>query len=293
MTGMYVHATSSFICEPIDDLNGLKEDLKKYTDYFFRRINKFILLSLRGVHQCIHKRNLDTSIAVYLTTENGNLGDTETVLHQLYMENSFPKPFNFINTMSNTASFYVAQSLKSLGRSITVSSKNISFERGLELAKVDFELKHIKEALVGGVDEATTSRHEHTKKYGESNHSVKLVEGSSWLYLKAEKEGALGEILSIMTFNSRDDALHHVKSLIASGPMVISFGILMTPPEKNIWRKECAPAEEFDYLSSYGYYDTAASFAVCKFFEVYAGKLFVHINKNIQGQYVAVACKSY
>jgi hypothetical protein len=290
---MYVHATSSFICEPIDDLGGLKEELKKYTDYFFRRINKFILLSLRGVHQCVHKLNIDNSTAVYLATENGNLGDTETVLQQLYMENSFPKPFNFINTMSNTASFYVAQSLKSLGRSITVSSKNISFERGLELAKVDFELKHIKEALVGGVDEATTSRHEHIKKYGESSNGVKLVEGSSWLYLKAEKEGALGEVLSIMTFNSRDDALHQVKSLIASGPMVISFGILMTPPEKDIWRKECPHAEEFDYIGNHGYYDTAASFAVCKFFEVYAGKLYVHVNKNIQGQYVAVACKRY
>jgi hypothetical protein len=290
---MYVHATSSFICEPIDDLNGLKNDLKKYTDYFFRRVNKFIILSLRGVHQCVYNRNIDTSVAVYLTTENGNLGDTETVLHQLHEQHSFPKPFNFINTMSNTASFYVAQSLKSLGRSITVSSKNASFERGLELAKVDFELKHIKEALVGGVDEATTSRHAHIQKYDESDHGVKLVEGSSWLYLKAEKEGARGEILCIPTFNSREEALHHVKSLIASGPMVISFGILMSPPEKEIWRKECAAAEEFDYLGAYGYYDTAASFAVCKFFEDYAGKLFVHINKNIQGQYVTVACKRY
>jgi hypothetical protein len=290
---MYVHAVTSFICDPIDDLTALKEDLKKYTDYFFRRVNKFILLSLRGVHQCINNRSIDKSIAVYLATENGNLGDTETVLHQLFMENSFPKPYNFINTMSNTASFYVAQSLKSLGRSITVSSKNVSFERGLELAKVDFELKHIKEALVGGVDEATTSRHEHIKKYGESNHSVKLVEGSSWLYLKAEKEGALGEILSIMTSNSKEDALHQVKSLIASGPMVISYGILMTPPEKNIWRKEFPRAEEFDYLNDHGYNDTAASFAVCKFFEDYAGKMLVHINKNVQGQYVSVACRRY
>jgi hypothetical protein len=290
---MYVHATSSFICEPIDDLNGLKEDLKKYTDYFFRRINKFILLSLRGVHQCVYNRTINTATAVYLATENGNLGDTETVLYQLYRENSFPKPFNFINTMSNTASFYVAQSLKTLGRSITVSSKNVSFERGLELAEVDFELGHIREALVGGVDEASTSRHEHIKKYDASNHGVKLVEGSSWLYLTAEKEGALGEILSVITNSSIDGAIQKVKGMNLSKPIVLSFGILMTPPEKDVWMKECAPDEEFEYLALYGYYDTAASFAVSRFFEDCTGKILVHVNKNTQGQHVVVVCERY
>ena len=199
---MYIHAYSPFICDPLDDIDGLKADLKNYTDFFFRRVNKFIMLSLMGVHRCIHGKVIDKNIAVYLATENGNLGDTENVLRQMYDENSFPKPFNFINTMSNTASFYVAQSLKSLGRSITVSSKNVSFERALELAAVDLERGHVSEALVGGVDEAVISRDHFAAKYDPSYNAVKLVEGSSWLYLTAEKSGSLGEITGIRTFNA-------------------------------------------------------------------------------------------
>jgi hypothetical protein len=286
---MYVHATSSFICEPIDDLNGLKVDLKKYTDYIFRRVNKFIILSLRGVHQCVYNRNIDTKVAVYLTTENGNLGDTENVLHQMYKENSFPKPFNFINTMSNTASFYVAQSLKSLGRSITVSSKNVSFERGLELAKVDFALSNIREALVGGVDEAVISREYFMKKYDPCYHDVKLVEGSSWLYLTADAAGALGKIDGIQTFNDRDKAIDWTKNA-AGSRFTIAFGILITPQEKETWKKACSPEAEFDYIGTNGFYDTAVSLAVSTFIESGAGKKLVHVNRNTQGQHVIIVC---
>ena len=289
---MYVHSVSPFICDPVDDLDAMKADLKNYTDFFFRRVNKFILLSLMGVHRCVHGRNIDKSISVFLATENGNLGDTENVLHQLYRENSFPKPFNFINTMSNTASFYVAQSLKSLGRSITVSSKNVSFERGLELARIDFRLGYIKEALVGGVDEAALSREYFMKKYDAHYHDVMLLEGSSWLYLKADTSGAIGEVSDIKTFISRDEAVRWVRG--AAGPLpVISFGILMTPEEKKIWKKEYPAGAELDYINDYGFYDTAASFAASKFFESFMGKTFLHVNRNMQGQYVILLCRKY
>lgn len=289
---MYIHAVAPYVCDPVDKLDGLKADLKNYTDFFFRRVNKFILLSLMGVHRCIHGREIGRSVAVYLSTENGNLGDTENVLHQLYRENSFPKPFNFINTMSNTASFYVAQSLKSLGRSITVSSKNASFERGLELARVDFELGHVREALVGGVDEAVYSREHFEKKYDDSYRGVKIVEGSSWLYLTTEKTGARGEIVEIKTFNTQDEAIQWSRKATGS-PTIIAFGILMTPGEKYLWRKECSAESELDYIKNFGYYDTAASYAVAKFFELYKQKTLIHVNRNTQGQHVIIACTSY
>ncbi len=289
---MYVHNASSFICDPVDDLAPLKEELKKYTDFFFRRVNKFIMLSLMGVHQCVHGRTIDHSTAVYLSTENGNLGDTENVLHQIYRENSFPKPFNFINTMSNTASFYVAQSLKTLGRSITVSSKNVSFERGLELAMVDFELKHIKEALIGGVDEAVFSRRKFEEKYDASYHKVKLVEGSSWLYCKAEKDGAIGEVLDIATFKDQEKAIAWADES-QSDATVLAFGILIDPSEKEIFRKEFKHVEEFKYIDTFGYYDTSAAFAICHFFLNSSYKRLVHITRDIRGQYIGVSCRRY
>ncbi len=286
---MYVHAVSPFICDPLDNIDGLKADLKNYTDFFFRRVNKFILLSLMGVHRCVHGKEIDKSIAVYLATENGNLGDTENVLHQMYRENSFPKPFNFINTMSNTASFYVAQSLKSLGRSITVSSKNVSFERALELAMVDFKQGQVKEALVGGVDEAVLSREYFMEKYDQAYHDVKLVEGSGWLYLTADAAGALGKVDDVRTFEDRDEAIKWTHDNAGTG-FTIAFGILMTPQEKEIWKKACTPKEELDYIGMNGFYDTAAAFAVSTFFGTCKENALVHINRNTQGQYVIILC---
>ncbi len=289
---MYVHNASAFVSDPVDDLAPLKVELKKYTDFFFRRINKFIMLSLMGVHQCVHGRGIDHATAVYLSTENGNLGDTENVLHQIFRENSFPKPLNFINTMSNTASFYVAQSLQTLGRSITVSSSNVAFERGLELAKVDFTLRHIKEALIGGVDEALSSKNKFAEKYHSSYHSVKLVEGSSWLYCRALKSGSIGEILGVATFRDRSQALAWARRE-ASGHTVLAFGILMTPSEKDIFRKECSHHEEFDYITTFGYYDTSSAFAVGYFLKNAIKARLLHINRDTRGQYCCISCQKY
>lgn len=289
---MYVHAVSTFTCAPLDNLEGLKSDLKNYTDFFFRRVNKFILLSLMGVHRCVRGSRPGGSVAVYLSTEHGNLGDTESVLHQLYRENSFPKPFNFINTMSNTASFYVAQSLKSLGRSITVSSRNVSFERGLELAIADFELGAVTEALAGGVDEAVFSRDHFVKKYDASYHDATLVEGSSWLYLTGKREGALGRVSGVRTFTEGDDALGWAAGAAGAEP-VIAFGVLMPPGEKEEWRRNIPGAEELDYILDHGYYDTAAAFAVGRFFESYRGRRLLHVNRTIQGDLVVIDCESY
>lgn len=289
---MYVQSASTFTCKPIETIDVLKEDLKKYTNYVFRRINKFILLSLIGVHQCVYGKLLDAEIAVYLATENGNLGDTENVLFQIYQKNLFPKPFNFINTMSNTASFYVAQSLNTLGRSITVSSKNVSFERGLELVRTDFMMNNIKEALVGGVDEAVYSRERFCQNYDAIYHQADLVEGSCWLYLTAEQNNARGEIRDIKTFSEIQHAIEWIHEA-AEDPVMLSFGILMDSSLKEQWKNKYPGAEEFEYIHKCGYYDTAAACAVSSFFKDYSAQSMVHINRNIHGQYVLILCRSY
>ena len=81
---MYIHSFSPFICDPIDDIEGLKADLKNYTDFFFRRVNKFILLSLLGVHKCIHGKMTGTSPCI--SRLKTGTRDTENVLHQMYDE---------------------------------------------------------------------------------------------------------------------------------------------------------------------------------------------------------------
>jgi hypothetical protein len=73
------------------------------------------------------------------------------------MAQSLPKPFGFINTMSSTAAFYIARNLGIRGRNITVSSQRLSFERGLELLKLDFTGGAERSALISD-DEAIALR---------------------------------------------------------------------------------------------------------------------------------------
>ncbi|MEJ2285415.1 MAG: hypothetical protein P8X85_17695, partial [Desulfobacterales bacterium] len=81
---MYIHNYSKFVSPPVDDIKVYKQEISRYTALKFRRTNKFVLLSLVGASQCVHRQTIRTDTAVYLTTENGNLGATETVLDQIY-----------------------------------------------------------------------------------------------------------------------------------------------------------------------------------------------------------------
>ena len=171
MSGMYIHSASAYTGESNVDVQWLKEEISRYTRVNFRRVNRFILLALLGARQCIHGRSIEADTAVYLTTEHGNLGETADVLDEIYTARSLPKPFGFINTMSNTAAFYLARNLGIRGRNITVSSQHLSFERGLELLKADFAGGAERSALIGGVDESSFRG-----KYG-AGESSRLAHG--------------------------------------------------------------------------------------------------------------------
>ncbi len=292
---MYVRSASAFITEPVDaqGLIRLKEELARYTDYYFRRVNKFIMLTLMGVHMCVFKQGLGDHAGVYLTTENGNLGDTENVLNQIYRNHAFPMPFNFINTMSNTASFYAAQSLKVTGPNISLSSRNLSFERGLELCSADLACGAAREALVGGVDEAVFSEAQWLEKFGRPAGDFRLVEGSCWLYLNSHREGAIGEILAVRSSPSREEAREWLASRKFSSPVLVAFGLLVDKAERDEWRGVLPFEGEFDYIREYGYFDSASSCGVSAFLKEFRNKYLVHINKDFDGNYALIVAQSY
>jgi len=299
---MFIHSTSTFLIKPADDILCLKKELEHYTGEKFRRANKFILLSLLGGYKCLHNLKIDKNAAVYLTTENGNLSNTESVLEQIYYKHELPMPYNFINTMSNTASFHVAQKLNISGRNITISSVSLSFERGLELLKTDFALKNITEAVIGGVDESVLCNSSlipivecKNRILRQWYENINRAEGSAWLYVTSEKKDAIGEILDIKSFIDKKDGIEWLKAknLSDKESVIVSFGLLIEPPEREIWKKNNLYEAEFDYIREYGYFDSITSCGISLFLEKYKNKYLVHINKDIQGRYVVLIIKSY
>ncbi len=291
---MFIHSASAFLTPPAD-VKALKEELARHTDAYFRRVNKFVLLALIGAHRCARDRRIAPDTAIYLATEHGNLGDTESVLRQIYRQHSLPMPYNFINTMANTASFYVAQGLNLTGRNLSVSSQNLSFERGLELLKADMDLQAVGSALAGGVDEATASQSHFREKSGLAADRVNQVDRSCWLYLRREGEGAVGEVKAIRSFRGKSDGLAWLAANRRAflRPAVLSFGMAIGLKEREEWKKAVRPDGEWDYVRECGHRNATAAYGVATFIGRRRTGLLIHVNKNFQDRYAILQAEGF
>jgi hypothetical protein len=290
MNGTYIHSASAFIGEANGDIGLLKEEIRRYTQENFRRGNRFILLSLLGARQCIQQHSLEVNTAVYMTTEHGNLAETAAVLDEIYAGHSLPKPFGFINTMSGTAAFYLAQNLGLRGRSIIVSSQDVCFERGLELLNVDFAMGVERSALIGGVDEAPLF----SEEGGEiEQRGWRSVDGSGWVYVKSEKEGACGAFLGNRSFRDRPSLIQWMKERNGSSADVVSFGARIGEEEAAALRGELRPGAVFDYLRDYGYSGSATACGISLFIKMFSKRTLLHVNKDPQGKYSLLEVERY
>lgn len=290
MSETYIHSNSVFIGETDADINSLKKEMGKYTQEPFRRVNRFILLALLGARQCIHRHILEADTAVYLTTEYDNLGETAAVLDEIYAARSLPKPFGFINTMSNTAAFYLAQNLGIRGRNITVSSQHLSFERGLELLNVDFALGAETSALIGGVDESLLSR---TALQEQTDRGWRITDGSAWFYVKPAKEGACGAFTEIRSFRDSHSCMGWIRERKRTPADVVSFGALIGSDEAAAWREALRPVTDFDYLRDYGYSGSATACGISMFVKLFQGRTLLHMNRDQRGHYAVMEIERY
>ncbi|HBB17286.1 MAG TPA: hypothetical protein DCZ97_09940 [Syntrophus sp. (in: bacteria)] len=290
MNGMYIHSAAAFIGAANADVNSLKEEIRRYTRENFRRGNRFILLALLGALRCVRLQPVEANTAVYLTTEHGNLDDTAAVLDEIYAAHSLPKPYGFINTMSSTAAFYLAQHLGIRGRNITVSSQHVSFERGLELLKADFAVGAERRALIGGVDEASLNGFD---RGDQNHHGWRMVDGSGWFYVKLEREGACGAFTENRSFRDGLSCRRWIKEREGLPVDVVSFGALVGDKEAAEWRDALHPVAEFNYLRDYGYSGSATACGVSLFMDRFPGRTLLHINKDPRGHYAVLEVERY
>jgi hypothetical protein len=254
----------------------------------FRRGNRFILLALLGACQCTRGRSIEPDTAIYLTTEHGNLGETATVLDEIYEARSLPKPYGFINTMSGTAAFYLAQTLGARGRSITLSSQHLSFERGLELLKTDFAAGG-KSALIGGVDEASLSG----ENSGQGDRGWRMADGSGWFHVKPGREGACGAFGANRSFRDASSCIEWIRNRRGSPLDIFSFGALIGEDEAAELAAALHPAAGFDYLRDGGYSGSATACGVGRFMGQFQGRSLLHINRDRRGNYALLEVERY
>ena len=186
-----VTAASHYL-HPVCDgeaLPDLGTELKSVCREPFRRIDRFIQLALVGTGRCVEGRTLDPSCGFYLGSGLGPMGNNIDTQQQLVRDRLIPKPFNFINTLGNSAGYYVAKNLSLSGQNLFISRRGASFTAVLEAALVDIECGALVQALVGVVEEVTLPLAEHRRRQGLAVNTA-VAEGSHWLLL--EKDATTG-----------------------------------------------------------------------------------------------------
>lgn len=154
-----------------------------------RRIDRYIQLCIAGGLSCTHK-NLAANTGVYLGTRCGAVATSAKVMETIAAQLELPKPLHFVNTLGNSAGFYITQLLGLTGTALVVSKERQSFEAALTHALVDLQNSVSESVLVGGFDEVTLPLEQQLQRLGASANAPALFEGSHWLLLSREPQGS-------------------------------------------------------------------------------------------------------
>ncbi len=249
----------------------------------FRRTNRFIDLALIGANRCANgssKRPLP-ACPVYTATGQCSLSDTVELMHQIQTKHQTPMPFTFINVSSNTAGFYIGQSLALEGENMTVSRETFPFEAALELAWFGLMEGRIREALVGGVDELTRPLDHHRRRLRLSKDAP-IGEGSHWLHLGTDGE-FVAEITRLARFT---DESRFCETATAWGMDKMTWlaggnGVDEAMLERLETRLETG--RRFDYISSAGYYESNAAQGISRFIQEKPAAELLHVNRDSRG----------
>lgn len=282
---MFISASGSYTAEAVEPLPPLKELAREASGTAARRTGRLVQLALVGAGRCVAGRSLPPETATYFTSGRGDLAVTVDLLVNLCARGVPPAPFDFINTVGNSACFHVAQAFGLRGRSLFVTRRHAPLETALRLAAIDMAGGGVRTALVGAADMCTTPLAAHRERIGVAA-GTPVGEGSHWFLLTALRErSGLGEVRSVRTFadevalRSALDELHvepH-RSVLAGGPG-------LAPDRLRALAEASGIARRFSYDRGLPWYDTRAGHGIHAFLEAPPAPTLIHIDADPSGR---------
>ncbi|MEA3455717.1 MAG: hypothetical protein U9R26_04360 [Campylobacterota bacterium] len=264
---IYIHHISGYNALPGGESQDIKAALKTAAGKVFRRTDRYIQLALLGA--CKHKENIQPDSALFIVSGEGNLSVFNRLRDQRFIDHQPPRPVDFINLLSNTAGFYVAQYLDLDGKNLFLSHHGFPAQMALLLAENDLTLKKQNQILLGGVDELLEPV-AYTKKFLGVCDGTMLGEGSNWLTVNTQKDNALASIETVTEELDRKRVLYFLNSLDTESQ--VAFG-MRTNPEDIALFMESTECSRFDYESTCGYYETVPFYIIRHFIERERGQL--------------------
>ena len=280
---IYVYASGTHNTVPTNELPDLKSELKALSGKVYRRIDHFIQLALIGAHKAVAEYALPSKTAIYMTSGQGNIAVFQRVREQRHVHKLLPKPVDFINLLSNSAGFYVASHLGLEGKNLFLSHHRFPVQMSLLTALNDLRLKKQEAVLVGGVDEWIENQ-ELAKKLLGVDEATELGEGSNWMLIGAEAEGAIAAFEmepKLLDF----PALRERLCKEAAGTR-LAFSSRCGDTEAEACLALVEGSTRYDYESGCGYYETLPLYALNRFLEEERGRM-LHIDVS-DGRYMVM-----
>ncbi len=249
-----------------------------------RRMGRFIQLALIGAGRALKGASPDTKTGVYLCSGRGDMGVTTEVMQHVYLEGMPPRPLSFINTVSNTACFFVAKQFGLSGRSSFICNHYLSFESALQLALLDMEMGLADSALVGSVDIVLAPLGIHRRRLRLAPDTP-VAEAAHWLWITAAKEGEPGPRIERSAILDGPAALDGWVANVGLEHAQLALGQFLG--EGALAGSSASRLPRFDYRGARGYYDTQSAAAPSAFLSQSAGASLVHVNADAKGHLAA------
>jgi hypothetical protein len=203
---LYVKAFSSYR----GDLNAfdVKKELKTKYKLDTRRQDSFIHLAVYGAQLLKDKIEINSNDELYVTSGVGNIDVLQKTNNYVHEEKEFIKPFDFINMLGNTTSYYVASSLGLKDKNAFQISDNFTFINTLVSVCASLNASK-KEAILGSVD-LSTNPEEVIKRVLGVSEETKVTSGVNYQKLSLSSLGALAEV----EFDAKIHSLDEVEALL-------------------------------------------------------------------------------
>ena len=287
---MFIIAAGSYAAEASGDLPPLKQLAREVTGISARRTGRFVQLALIGAGRCVAGRALPPETAVYFTSVRGDLAVTVELLVQLCERGLPPAPFDFINTVGNSACFHIAQSFGLAGRSLFVTRRHAPLESALRLAAVDMARGDVRTALVGSADMCTSPLADHRARIG-VDAATPVGEGSHWFLLAADRgaTACLGEVRAVRSFADEETLVRQMRELpFDPEGAVFAAGQNLSLDRGETVRRAAGIDATFDYHQGLPWYDTRTGQGIHTFLTAPPAPTLVHVDGDPSGRLTVV-----
>ncbi|MCK9492015.1 MAG: hypothetical protein M0Q24_07985 [Sulfurimonas sp.] len=238
---LYVKAVSSYRGHL--DGSEIKKELKTKYKLDTRRQDTFIHLAIYGAQLLKDKVEISSSDELYITSGVGNIDVLQKTNKYVYEEKEFIKPFDFINMLGNTTSYYVANSLGLKDKNTFQISNNFTFINTLISVFASLNLSQ-NEAIIGSVD-LCTNPNEVIKRVLGLDEDAEVTSSVNYQKLSLSSSGAIAEV----EFDTKIYSLQEVQELIKNSDLKV-----MTSPR----------CKGLDSLKDSEYFETMPSYYLNK-----------------------------